>query len=290
MDNPLFKYIALVKTAEKGSFTRAAQELDYAQSSVSKMVSDLEKEWGMTLLDRSRGGVCLTSAGEQIMPYLRKVLSGYRELEGQICRMNGAETGVVRIGTFSSVAINWLPNIFAALQTDYPGIDYEMLLGDYDEVERWLGEGRVDSAEVRRHTAQPGRVQGSHALRSSPRGKFLRRDRSAGGAAVPFARTQREDRGIRPAGAQRRTPGRALHHMGGFRHHGHGGKRPRRRYPAGYYTAAYSVQAGDTPSQYPVLPFDRPRGERSGSPDAGGFVRRRSLHYYNAHGCSPSLR
>lgn len=44
MDNPLFKYLALVKAAEKGSFTRAAQELDYAQSSVSKMVSDLEKE------------------------------------------------------------------------------------------------------------------------------------------------------------------------------------------------------------------------------------------------------
>ncbi len=149
MDNPLFKYLALVKTAEKGSFTRAAQELDYAQSSVSKMVSDLEKEWGMTLLERSRGGVCLTSAGEQIMPYLRKVLSGYRELEGQICRMNRAETGVVRIGTFSSVAINWLPNIFAALQTDYPGIDYEMLLGDYDEVERWLGEGRVDCGFLR---------------------------------------------------------------------------------------------------------------------------------------------
>lgn len=65
MDNPLFKYLALVKTAEKGSFTRAAQELDYAQSSVSKMVSDLEKEWGMTLLERSRGGVCLTSPGSR---------------------------------------------------------------------------------------------------------------------------------------------------------------------------------------------------------------------------------
>lgn len=54
---------------------------------------------------------------------------------GQIDRMNGIETGVVRIGTFASVAINWLPNIFAVLQKDYPGIEYEMLLGDYDEVE-----------------------------------------------------------------------------------------------------------------------------------------------------------
>ena len=70
MDNPLLKYLAFVKTVETGSFTRAAQALDYAQSSISKMVADLETEWGMTLLERSKSGVCLTSAGEQIMPFL----------------------------------------------------------------------------------------------------------------------------------------------------------------------------------------------------------------------------
>ena len=149
MDNPLLKYLAFVKTVEKGSFTRAAQELDYAQSSVSKMVADLEKEWGMTLLERSKSGVCLTSAGEQVMPFLRRVLNDHRELEGKICQMNGIETGIVRIGTFSSVAIHWLPNLFARLQRDYPGIKYEMLLGDYDEVEHWIDEGRVDCGFLR---------------------------------------------------------------------------------------------------------------------------------------------
>lgn len=44
---------------------------------------------------------------------------------------------------------HWLPNIFSALQRDYPGIGYEMLLGDYDEVERWIGEGRVDCGFLR---------------------------------------------------------------------------------------------------------------------------------------------
>lgn len=149
MENSLLKYLAFVKTVETGSFTRAAQELDYAQSSISKMVSDLETEWGMTLMERSKKGVCLTSAGEQILPFLRKVLQDHRKLEGQICRMNGLETGVVRIATFASVAINWLPNLFAALQRDYPGIEYEMLLGDYEEVEHWIDEGRVDCGFLR---------------------------------------------------------------------------------------------------------------------------------------------
>ncbi len=149
MENPLLKYLAFVKTVERGSFTGAARELDYAQSSVSKMVADLENEWGMTLLERSKNGVRLTSAGEQVLPFLRKILYEHRELEGQILRMNGIESGIVRIGTFASVAIHWLPNIFAAMQMDYPGIEYEMLLGDYDEVETWVSEGRVDCGFLR---------------------------------------------------------------------------------------------------------------------------------------------
>lgn len=139
------------------------------------MVADLEAEWGMTLLERSKRGVCLTSTGEQVLPFLRKVLNDHAELEGQICRMNGIETGVVRIGTFASVAIHWLPNIFSALQRDYPGIGYEMLLGDYDEVERWIGEGRgglrlsaaADAAGIRHDAAQAGRIQGGPAGRLS---------------------------------------------------------------------------------------------------------------------------
>ncbi len=149
MENPLLKYLAFVKTVEKGSFTRAAEALQYAQSSVSKMVADLEKEWGMTLLERSKSGVYLTSAGAQVLPFLRRLLNDHAALEGQIFQMNGVETGLVRIGTFSSVAIHWLPNIFAAMQKDYPGIEYEMLLGDYNEVERWICEGRVDCGFLR---------------------------------------------------------------------------------------------------------------------------------------------
>lgn len=150
MDNNLLKYIAFVETVELGSFTKAAQKLNYAQSSVSKMIADLEKEWDVILLERSRAGICLTSSGEQILPYVRNIINDYRKLDDFVNQMNGIGTGMVRIGTFSSVAINWLPDIFAEFQKDYPGIEYEMLLGDYDEVERWILEGRVDCGFLRR--------------------------------------------------------------------------------------------------------------------------------------------
>lgn len=149
MEHNLLKYRAFVQTVESGSFTKAAKELNYAQSSVSKMIADLEKEWGVTLLERKRKGLYLTSSGEQILPYVRTVLQDFQKLEGYIDQLHGVQTGTVRIGTFASVAINWLPNIFAEFQRDYPGIDCEMFLGDYEEVEQWIEEGRVDCGFIR---------------------------------------------------------------------------------------------------------------------------------------------
>ncbi len=149
MDNNLLKYMAFIKTVETGSFTKAATELNYAQSSVSKMIADLEKEWGMTLLERDRNGVQVTSSGEQVLPYARRLIDDYRKLEAQVDAMNGLETGRIRIGTFASVAIHWLPNIIAEFQKDYPGIEYELLMGDYEEVENWILEGRVDCGFLR---------------------------------------------------------------------------------------------------------------------------------------------
>lgn len=106
------KYLAFIETVDKGSFTKAADSLNYAQSSVSKMIADLEKEWGMSLLQRNKKGVCLTSSGEQILPYARKILSDFEEMQQKVNEINGIQSGIVRIGIFSSVAINWLPDVF----------------------------------------------------------------------------------------------------------------------------------------------------------------------------------
>lgn len=67
----------------------------------------------------------------------------YHKLQTQVEELNGLQSGLIRIGTFSSVATHWLPHIIKNFQTDYPNIDYELLLGDYTEIENWIAEGRV---------------------------------------------------------------------------------------------------------------------------------------------------
>ena len=143
------KYLSFVKTAEYGSFTRAAEMLSYSQSSISRMIADLEKEWNVTLLERSVGGVKLTSDGTKLLPYAKNVVAEYEKLQMEVDELNGLQSGLIRIGTFSSVATHWLPNIIKAFQKDYPDIDYELLLGDYTEIEEWIAEGRVDCGFLR---------------------------------------------------------------------------------------------------------------------------------------------
>ena len=65
MESNLQKYQAFLKTVEYGSFTKAAELLNYSQSGISRMISDIEKEWNLTLLERGKAGVFLTSQGEK---------------------------------------------------------------------------------------------------------------------------------------------------------------------------------------------------------------------------------
>ena len=69
----LQKCEALLKAIELGSISRAADQMGYTQSAVSRMIADLESEWDMELLRRSRSGITISSAGQQLLPILRSI-------------------------------------------------------------------------------------------------------------------------------------------------------------------------------------------------------------------------
>ncbi|MDN3015594.1 LysR family transcriptional regulator [Paenibacillus sp. BSR1-1] len=143
------KYMAFVKAVELGSFTKAAEILDYSQSGISRMINDLEKEWGIFLFERGPAGINLTSDGLKLLPQLKRICNEHEILMKQIEELNNMESGMIRIGTFSSVASHWLPNIIKIFKKDYPMIDFEFLLGDYTEIESWILNGRVDFGFLR---------------------------------------------------------------------------------------------------------------------------------------------
>ena len=114
MDSNLLKYLAFVRTVETGSFTRAAELLHYSQSGISRMIRDLETECGLSLLERSRAGVHLTSEGMVLLPQARELCTQYESSCAKVDELTDLRGGLIRIGTFSSVATYWLPRIICA--------------------------------------------------------------------------------------------------------------------------------------------------------------------------------
>ena len=152
------KYEIFLHTVEAGSVSRAAQDLGLTQSAVSHALSSLEERFGFSLLHRSRAGVRLTAEGRKVLPSVRAILSAEMRLQETVSSIHGLSTGTIRSGTFTSVAVHWLPAILKGFQEEHPHIRFKLLNGDYHDVEQWLAEGAVDLGFVSLPTRAPGEV------------------------------------------------------------------------------------------------------------------------------------
>lgn len=111
------KYEAILKVADYGNLTRAAQELGYTQSNLSYMINRLETEFDVKVFHRERQGVTLTKAGQALIPVMRQI----EALENALAQTAlSHKTGTLRIGSFSSVSTLWLPSILKTFYQKYP--------------------------------------------------------------------------------------------------------------------------------------------------------------------------
>jgi DNA-binding transcriptional LysR family regulator len=146
MNIDMHKLEAFLKTIEYGSITAAAEYMNYTQPGISRMIREMEKEWGISLIERSRAGVHLTSTGEDLLPVIQQAYNGCENLKMQINNINGLKTGTIRIGSFTSGAISWLPAIMSKYQQEYPNIKFEVKIDSYTNIEHMIFNGLLDGA------------------------------------------------------------------------------------------------------------------------------------------------
>ncbi len=142
------KFRVFLTTVQEMNMTRAAEKLKYSQSGVSHLISSLEEELGFPLFIRSKAGVQLTPEGEKILPYINKMLACDDDMRAVAQEIRGLAIGSLAIGTFSSVAICWLPELLNQFRLRYPNIEIRLINGTYSLVEQALLENRVDCAFV----------------------------------------------------------------------------------------------------------------------------------------------
>ncbi len=138
------RYIALLKVVELGSFTKAARLLGYTQPALSQMIASLEKELSIKILYRSRYGISLTPEGKSLYPSICSAAMQYEAMRRQADEIRGLDSGIVRVGTVSSVSCHWLPAIIRKFWQQYPNIQIVLHQGDYTSIPQWVRTGEVD--------------------------------------------------------------------------------------------------------------------------------------------------
>ncbi len=140
----LLSYEIFQNIIEQGSFAKAANLLHLTPSAVSHSISSMEAEIGFSLFIRNKNGVKLTSAGEQILPYLQQVVRSNQNLLQAVSNMKGLNEGSVKIGCVNSVCLAWIPTIIKIFAEEYPQIDVEVYQGSYDDAVNWTKNGVID--------------------------------------------------------------------------------------------------------------------------------------------------
>jgi DNA-binding transcriptional LysR family regulator len=118
-----------VAAADQGSFRRAALAMKVQESAVSRRIRDLEDEIGAALFIRHTGGVTLTQVGEVFVHHARQALTRVTNAAVDVGAIGRGETGVVRIGIFSSLASGFLARLLKAFTTSHSDVRIDIIEG-----------------------------------------------------------------------------------------------------------------------------------------------------------------
>lgn len=135
------------EVAKWHSFTRAAEILGYAQSSVTTQIQNLETEFGVTLFERWGRKIRLTQAGEMLLAYSEQLLAVLDETKANLSEQAHL-AGTLRIGTVESLAAFYLPPFLQAFRHEQPRMRISLHPGICHELRQGVKEGRYDFAFV----------------------------------------------------------------------------------------------------------------------------------------------
>lgn len=129
------------EVAKWGSFTRAAEELGYAQSSITTQIQKLEESYGTVLLERFGRSMKLTMAGEVLLQYANDIYRLHEESKEVVSKQS---KGTLSIGTIETLAAFYLPPYLQSYRNDYPDVSIIIQPGNEPYIIESVKQGDLD--------------------------------------------------------------------------------------------------------------------------------------------------
>ena len=140
----------LLTALESGSLTRAGSILGYSQPGLTQMMRSLEDEVGFPLLIKTNRGVEPTEAAKALMPTMRRLINDEEKLSQEIAEIRGLYRGTIKVGSYTSTSIHWLPQVIEYFKEHYPEVEFKVEECGQDDMIRDLKERKIDLALMSR--------------------------------------------------------------------------------------------------------------------------------------------
>ncbi len=150
MKNATFRQLRVFNEVAKNlSFVRAAENLHLTPPAITMQVKELEGHVGMPLFERNGKKISLTTAGEYMLVYARKILATIKDAEDAAARLQRAETGVLTIGMVST-AKYFMMRMLAEFRSKHQGVELKLAMGNREQLVQMLQNNEVDIAVMGR--------------------------------------------------------------------------------------------------------------------------------------------
>lgn len=143
------RHLKLIKeVAEKGSLSKAKDNLFLSQSALSHQLKEVENRLGAQLFHRVNKKLVITGAGKIILESAERILNELEQAELSIKKYMGGDQGLVRMATECYSCYHWLPSLTVDFNKEFPHVDIEIFPEHNNEPINHILEGRLDLAVV----------------------------------------------------------------------------------------------------------------------------------------------
>ncbi|GLP95097.1 LysR family transcriptional regulator [Paraferrimonas sedimenticola] len=134
----------LITLAKLKHYSRAASKLHIAQPSLSRSIQAMESQLGVPLLQRNAKQVELTDYGRLVVERGSELLAAAEALQQELKLMQGLETGEIKVGASPIPSVSLIGPIVGEFLRDYPGVDTELVVGNWKQLHTKLLEGQIN--------------------------------------------------------------------------------------------------------------------------------------------------
>jgi DNA-binding transcriptional LysR family regulator len=147
-DPSLRQLRTFLAVAETGSVSGAARSLNVTQPAASQQLRELERAFGVRLLDRAAGKMTPTAAGHALLGPARRAQGAIEDALGAMAAHRAGDSGRVRLGTGATACIHLLPPVLTAVKQLMPGLEIVIVTGNTPAMLHQLEAGNLDLALV----------------------------------------------------------------------------------------------------------------------------------------------